>query len=167
MLKGIVCVRRGPFAPCLLIAYLKPNLAVNAISKLFAALAVLLNLTAYSQTLVEFTHEGTQYVGVPVPTWEQVVARRLDANDLNRNRARVIAFLHSDVKDVEAIAETYRKDAEDYRERETAAIFERDQARIENNRLQKLLRRRTPWATAMKIHLGILVVGAAVFIAAR
>lgn len=94
----------------------------------FAAFAVLPSLTASAQTLVEFTHDGLQYVGIPVPIWEEVVAKRLSSNELNRMRARSIALLRNDVADVERIADTYRQDAIDAKKKEAAAYAERDKA---------------------------------------
>ena len=118
---------------------------------------MVLSLTACSQSLVEFEHGGTKYVGIPVDTWEQVVARRLSANDLNRARARSIALLNTDVEDVRSIARKHEQDALDERQGKLAAIGERDAALVESGKLAKKLKRRTPWATAMKVQVGVLV----------
>lgn len=115
------------------------------------------SLTLCAQTLVEFTHNGVQYVGIPVPIWEEVVAKRLSSNGLNRMRARSIALLRNDVADVERIADTYRQDAIDAKKKEAAAYAERDKAIGLNAELIKKLKRRTPWATAMKVEVGILL----------
>lgn len=120
-----------------------------------------LNLTACSQPLVEFRHDGAAYVGVPAETWEAIVARRLDANQLNRARARSIALLRSDIADADIIAATYRADAIEARQRERDALTYAATVRDQNASLSKKLKRRTPWATAMKIQLGAIVIGGA------
>ena len=122
----------------------------------------MLNLTACSQTLVEFKHEGRAYVGVPVPTWEAIVARRIDANQLSRARARSIALLRSQVADADTVAASYRADAIEARRRERDALTYAAAVRDENSKLSKKLRRRTPWATAMKVEVGIIVIGAGI-----
>ena len=118
---------------------------------------MVLSLTASSQSLVEFDYQGAKYIGIPVDTWEQVVARRLSANDLNRARARSIALLNTDVEDVRSIARKHEQDAIDERQGKLAALGERDAAIAENGKLAKKLKRRTPWATAMKVQVGVLV----------
>lgn len=129
----------------------------------FVLFAALHSLTASGQTLVEFSHNGTAYVGIPVPIWEEVVAKRLSSNELNRMRARSIALLKSDVADVERISETYRQDAIDAKKKEAAAYAERDKAIGLNAELTKKLKRRTPWATAMKVQVcAVALVGAIV-----
>lgn len=129
---------------------------------MLAALAALLSSTLCSQSLVEFTHGGVAYVGVPVPTWEAIVARRLDANELNRSRARTIALLRSDVADADTIAATYRADVAEARQREREALNYANAVLVANGELSKKLRRRTPWATAMKVEVGIIVIGAGI-----
>lgn len=125
-------------------------------------MAVLLSSTLCSQSLVEFTHGGGAYVGVPVPVWEAIVARRLDANEINRSRARTIALLRSDVADADSIAATYMADVAEARQREREALNYANTVRDENGKLSKKLRRRTPWATAMKIQVGVIVIGGAI-----
>lgn len=92
-----------------------------------------------------------------MPIWEEVVAKRLSSNELNRMRARSIALLRNDVADVERIADTYRQDAIDAKRKEAAAYAERDKAIGLNAELTKNLKRRTPWATAMKVEVGLLL----------
>lgn len=120
---------------------------------------MLLSSTACSQAPVEFVHEGITYVGVPAYTWEDVVARRLDVNDVSRGRALAIGLLRSEVRAVEAEAETYRKDFDDCMDRVDAIAQERDDARIELAVSERKVRARTPWARAMQIQLGLLAIG--------
>lgn len=129
---------------------------------LFAALAAVLNSTAYSQPLVEFDRGGVVYVGVPVETWEAIVARRLDANTINRSRARAIALLRSEIADADTIANTYRRDVEEARKRERDALIYAATAHDESAELLLKLKRRTPWATAMKIELCLVVATGAI-----
>ena len=124
---------------------------------------MLLSLTACSQTLVEFTHNGVPHVGVPVETWEAIVAKRLTANDLNRARARAIVLLASDVDAERLRADSYRKDADDAKAGERAALDSMARAMEENGKLSRKLRRRTPWATAMKVQVGLILAGGIVY----
>jgi hypothetical protein len=122
-------------------------------------LAVLLSSTACSQLPVEFVHDGTTYVGVPVSTWEDVVARRLDINEVSRGRAQAIGLLRSEVRAVEAEAQTYRDDFNDCMDRAQVIAQERDDARIELAASDRKVKARTPWARAMQIQLGLLAIG--------
>ena len=124
-----------------------------------AALAVLLSSTASGQTLLEFRHDGTDYVGIPVPVWEEIVAKRIGANQLNRERRLAITLLVKDVADADAAGETYRLDAIDAKKGEAAAYGERDEARAELDPLKRKVRNRTPWARAGQ--------GVALYVAAK
>lgn len=127
--------------------------------ELYAALAALISTTACSQTLIEFQHNGTAYVGVTVETWEAIVAKRLSANSLSRDRARAIVLLASDVSAERTKGETYRKDAEDAKAGERIALQRLAESLEENGKMSRKLKRRTPWATAMKIQVGAIFVG--------
>lgn len=136
---------------------------MNAHSASLAALAVALSSTLCSQSLVEFEHAGRLYIGVPVETWEAIVARRIGANELNRQRALSIVLLRGDAEAERTKGETYRKDAEEAKANESAALAKLREFEDENRKLSKKLRRRTPWATAMKVEVGVLLaVGALV-----
>ena len=130
---------------------------MNAHSASLAALAVALSLTLCSQSLVEFEHAGRLYIGVPVETWEAIVARRIEANQLNRERAISIVTLGGDVNAAKAKGETYRKDAEEAKANEVAALAKLREFEEANAKLSRKLRRRTPWATAMKVEVGVLL----------
>jgi len=130
---------------------------MNALSASLAALAVALSSTLCSQSLVEFEHAGRLYIGVPVETWEAIVSRRIEANQLNRERAISIVTLGGDVNAAKAKGETYRKDAEEARANEVAALAKLNLSEDENRKLSMKLRRRTPWATAMKVEVGVLL----------
>jgi hypothetical protein len=130
---------------------------MNAPRALCAALAALVSLIACSQTLIEFEHNSTPYVGVTVETWEAIVAKRLSANSLNRERARAIVLLASNVDAERARAETFRKDSEDAKARERIALQRLAEAVEVNVKLARKLKRRTPWATAMKVQVVAVV----------
>ena len=130
---------------------------MNALSASLAALAVALSSTLCSQSLVEFEHAGRLYIGVPVETWEAIVSRRIEANQLNRERAISIVTLGGDVNAAKAKGETYRKDAEEAKANEVAALAKLNVFEDENRNLSRKLRRRTPWATAMKVEVGVLL----------
>lgn len=127
-------------------------------------MAVALSSTLCSQTLVEFRHGGTAYVGVPVETWEAIVARRLDANELNRSRARTIVLLQSDVADADSTAASYRRDADEYKDREARAIWERDQVAERLSKSERKVHRLRPWATVMKVQVCVVVVAGTFYI---
>lgn len=127
-------------------------------------MAALLSSTLCSQTLVEFSNGGTRYVGVPVQTWEAIVARRLDANHINRSRARTIVLLQSEVADADSVARTYRSDADEYKDREARAIWERDQVSERLSKSERKVWLLRPWATAMKIEVCVVVVAGTFYI---
>ena len=124
-------------------------------------MAVALSSTLCSQNLVEFEHAGRLYIGVPVETWEAIVSRRIEANQLNRERAISIVTLGGDVNAAKAKGETYRKDAEEAKANEVAALAKLNLSEDENRKLSMKLRRRTPWATAMKVEVGVLLAAGA------
>ncbi len=127
-------------------------------------MAVTISSTLCSQTLVEFSSGGTRYIGVPVQTWEAIVARRLDANELNRSRARTIVLMRSDVADADSVAATYRSDAAEYRDREARAIWERDQVAERLAKSERKVRQLRPWATVMKLQVCVVVVAGTFYI---
>ena len=127
-------------------------------------MAALLSSTLCSQTLVEFSSSGTRYIGVPVQTWEAIVARRLDANELNRSRARTIVLMRADVADADSVASTYRLDAAEYRDREARAIWERDQVAERLAKSERKVLRLRPWATVMKVQVCVAVVAGTVYV---
>lgn len=136
---------------------------MNIIFGLLAVWAAVLSSTACSQIPIEFHHGGVIYVGVPVETWEAIVARRLDVNQVSRSRARAIVLLKADIADADAIATTYKEDAAEAKKGERDALLYAASVLDANVAIQKKLRRRTPWATAMKIEV-CLVLSAATFL---
>lgn len=127
-------------------------------------MAVTLSSTLCSQTLVEFSSGGTRYIGVPVETWEAIVARRLDANEMNRSRARTIVLLQSDVADADSTAASYQRDADEYKDREARAIWERDQLAERLAKSERKVRQLRPWATVMKVQVCVAVVAGSVYL---
>lgn len=91
--------------------------------------------------------------------WEEIVAKRIGANQLNRERRLAITLLVKDVADADAAGETYRLDAIDAKKGEAAAYGERDEARAELDPLKRKVRNRTPWARAGQ--------GVALYVAAK
>lgn len=101
---------------------------------------------------------GIPYVGIRADKWEDVVARRIVSNELNRERAISIVQLVGKVDASEKTESLLRREVADERTLKNQARSERDQAIEENGKLTKKLKRRTPWATAMKIQVGAIVV---------
>lgn len=138
---------------------------MNAYSLLSALCAVLLNVTACSQTrpdIFDFEYEGTKYVGIRASTWESMVAKGLGVRELNRDRARTIALMGNDLVDEGRKKESYMKDADEAKARERVALGTLAECTDHNTELQRKVRRLRPWATIGKVTVAVGVVGIAI-----
>lgn len=105
-------------------------------------------------------HNGTAYVGIRASAWEDVVAKRITSNDLNRMRARSILELRDEVAAADSIAATFKRDAEGYRDRLAAQVMETDKVQSQLDKANRKVRNRTPWARAAQGVVGLMVLGA-------
>jgi len=129
---------------------------------LLAALAVLHSVTVCSQTppdIFDFSYQGVKYVGIKAASWEQMVANRLGSNALNRERAQSIGLQRSDVEAERIKGFMYRADIEEAKNEAAAAWGEVELCKDENLTLQRKNKRLRGWATAMKVQLGMIVIG--------
>jgi len=129
---------------------------------LLAALAVLHSVTVCSQTppdIFDFSYQGVKYVGIKAASWEQMVANRLGSNALNRERAQSIGLQRSDVEAERIKGFMYRADIEEAKNEAAAAWGEVELCKDENVTLQRKNKRLRGWATAMKVQLGMIVIG--------
>ena len=127
---------------------------------LSVAVAISSGLTASAQSAPEvfrFDTLGVTYVAVRADAWADVVARWITNDRVNRARISLVLELTSDVDAAKAKGETYRKDAEEAKANESAALARMREFEDENRKLSRKLRRRTPWATAMKVEVGVLL----------
>ena len=111
--------------------------------------------------MFRFDTLGANYLAVRADAWEDVVARWITNDRVNRARISLVLGLTADVDAVKAKGETYRKDAEEARANEVAALSRMRDYEDENRKLSKKLKRRTPWATAMKVEVGVLLAAGA------
>ena len=129
---------------------------------MLAALAVLHSVTVCSQTppdIFDFSYQGVKYVGIKAASWEQMVANRLGSNALNRERAQSIGLQRSDVEAERIKGFMYRADIEEAKNEAAAAWGEVELCKDENVTLQRKNKRLRGWATAMKVQLGMIVIG--------
>ena len=129
---------------------------------MLAALAVLHSVTVCSQTppdIFDFSYQGVKYVGIKAASWEQMVANRLGSNALNRERAQSIGLQRSDVEAERIKGFMYRADIEEAKNEAAAAWGEVELCKDENLTLQRKNKRLRGWATAMKVQLGMIVIG--------
>ena len=124
------------------------------------AVAISSGLTAFAQSAPEvfrFDTLGENYLAVRADAWADVVARWITNDRVNRARISLVLGLTADVDAAKAKGETYRKDAEEAKANESAALAKLNHSEDENRKLSRKLRRRTPWATAMKVEVGLLL----------
>ena len=127
---------------------------------LSVAVAISSGLTAFGQSAPEvfrFDTLGANYLAVRADAWADVVARWITNDRVNRARISLVLGLTAEVDAVKAKGETYRKDAEEAKANESAALARMREFEDENRKLSRKLRRRTPWATAMKVEVGLLL----------
>ena len=127
---------------------------------LSVAVAISSGLTAFGQSAPEvfrFDTLGVTYVAVRADAWEDVVARWITNDRVNRARISLVLGLTAEIDAAKAKGETYRKDAEEARANEVAALAKLNVFEDENRNLSRKLRRRTPWATAMKVEVGVIL----------
>lgn len=105
-------------------------------------------------------HNGTAYVGIRASAWEDVVAKRITSNDLNRMRARSILELRDEAAAADSIAATFKRDADGYRDRLAAQIAETNKVQAQLDKASRKVRNRTPWARAAQGVVGLVVLGA-------
>ena len=109
--------------------------------------------------IFDFSYQGVKYVGIKAASWEQMVANRLGSNTLNRERAQSIGLLRSDVEAERINGFTYRADTEEAKKEAAAAWGDVELCKDENVALQRKNKRLRGWATAMKVQLGMIVIG--------
>lgn len=109
--------------------------------------------------IFDFSYQGVKYVGIKAASWEQMVANRLGSNTLNRERAQSIGLLRSDVEAERIKGFTYRSDIEEAKKEAAAAWGKVELCKDENVALQRIFKRLRGWATAMKVQLGMIVIG--------
>ena len=120
------------------------------------------SVTVCSQTppdIFDFSYQGVKYVGIKAASWEQMVANRLGSNALNRERAQSIGLQRSDVEAERIKGFMYRADIEEAKNEAAAAWGEVELCKDENMTLQRKNKRLRGWATAMKVQLGMIVIG--------
>lgn len=109
--------------------------------------------------IFDFSYQGVKYVGIKAASWEQMVANRLGSNTLNRERAQSIGLLRSDVEAERIKGFTYRADIEEAKNDAATAWGEVELCKDKNMNLQRKNKRLRGWATAMKVQLGMIVIG--------
>lgn len=93
-------------------------------------------------------------VALPVVTWESIVAKRIVSNELNRERRLQVALLSSQVRSDSVKLAMKDRDITDERKLKAQAYAERDACLKVNGELTAKLKRRTPWATTLKVIVG-------------
>ena len=140
---------------------------MNKLYALSLTLVLSSSLTAFGQSAPEiftFYHNGVKYLAVRADSWEQVVARWFENDHKSRARISSIIELNEEVADADSTAATYRSDAEEYRDREARAIWERDQVAERLAKSERKVLRLRPWATVMKVQVCVVVVAGTFYI---
>ncbi len=99
-------------------------------------------------------HDGVRYVGVRADKWEDVVAKRIVSNQLNRERVMQAIQLHGKVEAAQATESILRKNLADERALKKEAKDERDAFATENATLTRKKKNRNK---AIVILLGAVV----------
>lgn len=94
---------------------------------------------------------GIPYVGIRADKWEDVVARRIVSNELNRERAISIVQLVGKVDASEKTESLLRREVADERTLKNQARSERDQAIEENGKLTGKVKRKNKKITVLFI----------------
>lgn len=121
---------------------------------LSALLLVCSSSIVRSQTppsIFDFVHMGIPYVGIRADKWEDVVARRIVSNELNRERAISIVQLVGKVDASEKTESLLRREVADERTLKNQARSERDQAIEENGKLTGKVKRKNKKITVLFI----------------
>ena len=118
----------------------------------------MLSGTAFGQTPGRWVLIGGDIVQIPLADLKVVAAKRIVSNELNRERRQSIALLVSQQHDDSVTIAIKDRTIADERLLRTQAYAERDKFAEANVDIQRKLRRRTPWALAMKIELGLILV---------
>lgn len=129
---------------------------------LSAICAVLLNVTACSQTRIDifdFMHAGVKYVAIRADDWDTMVAKRLGSNELNRDRLHTVHLMRRDLIDEGKKKESYMKDADDAKAREHVALGMLSDCTDHNTELQRNVKKLRPWAMFGKVTVVVGVVG--------
>lgn len=102
-------------------------------------------------------------VALPVPLWEEVVAKRIVSNELSRERRISIALLSAQIHSDSVKLAMKDRDIADERALKNTARMERDDCMTINGKLSRKVRNRTPWARAAQVQVCVIVVAGIVF----
>ena len=92
--------------------------------------------------MFRFDTLGVTYVAVRADAWADVVARWITNDRVNRARISLVLGLTAEVDAANAKGETYRKDAEEARANEVAALAKIDVLTDENDQVNRASKRK-------------------------
>lgn len=127
------------------------------------ALAALLALTACAQTYSQTRSDGWRLlspgmVAMPLEDLHLIHARRKVADGMLSERARVVVEWRGYAEAAQELAALRERERDGAKADMMRAIEEAGIVREENAKLSRRLKRMRPWATAMKVTVGVLVV---------